>query len=145
MQQLAWVPQRPYLFRASILAERPRRAAPRPRGGGPRGARARPACSEVVETLPDGLRHAARRAAARACRPESASGWRSPARSCATSPLLLLDEPTAGLDGATERGVVETIRRMARGRTVVVAAHRPALLALADRVVLVAPEAVSAP
>ena len=31
------------------------------------------------------------------------------------APLLLLDEPTASLDGETERGVVEAIRRLARG------------------------------
>ena len=47
----------------------------------------------------------------------------------------MLDEPTAGLDGATEADVVRTIRRLVRGRTVVVVAHRPALLAVADRVV----------
>ena len=51
------------------------------------------------------------------------------------APLLLLDEPTAGLDGATEAEVVRAIRRLVRGRTVVLVAHRPALLALADRVV----------
>ena len=51
----------------------------------------------------------------------------------------MLDEPTAGLDDATEAEVVRTIRRLMRGRTVVLVAHRPALLALADRVVDLAP------
>jgi len=50
------------------------------------------------------------------------------------APLLLLDEPTANLDGETEREVVETIRRLAEGRTVVLVAHRPALIGIADRV-----------
>ena len=50
------------------------------------------------------------------------------------APLLLLDEPTAGLDGATEAEVVDAIRRLVLGRTVVVVAHRPALITLADRV-----------
>ena len=49
--------------------------------------------------------------------------------------LLLLDEPTANLDGETEREVLEATRRLAEGRTAIVVAHRPALLALADRVV----------
>jgi len=49
--------------------------------------------------------------------------------------LLLLDEPTANLDGRTESEIVETVGRLARGRTAVIVAHRPALLALADRVV----------
>jgi ATP-binding cassette subfamily C protein CydCD len=51
------------------------------------------------------------------------------------APLLLLDEPTANLDGDTERVVLDAVRRLAAGRTVILAAHRPALLALADRVV----------
>ncbi|HTR72897.1 MAG TPA: ATP-binding cassette domain-containing protein, partial [Solirubrobacteraceae bacterium] len=51
------------------------------------------------------------------------------------APLLLLDEPTAGLDGATELAVVESIRRLAKGRTVLLVAHRPALAEMADRVV----------
>jgi thiol reductant ABC exporter CydD subunit len=51
------------------------------------------------------------------------------------TPLLLLDEPTAALDGATEAEVLEAVRRLARGRTVVIAAHRRTLVELADRVV----------
>ena len=55
------------------------------------------------------------------------------------APLVLLDEPTGHLDGATEARVTEALRRFASGRTVVVVAHRPALLAMADRVVELAP------
>ena len=50
------------------------------------------------------------------------------------APLLLLDEPTANLDGQTELEMVEAVARLSRGRTVVLVAHRPALIALADRV-----------
>ena len=49
------------------------------------------------------------------------------------APLLLLDEPTASLDGATERGVLAAMRRLAEGRTVIVVAHRPALVEFAGR------------
>ena len=49
--------------------------------------------------------------------------------------LLLLDEPTAGLDGETEAELLATVRRLLPGRTTLVVAHRPALAALADRVV----------
>ena len=60
------------------------------------------------------------------------------------APLLLLDEPTANLDGRTEEGVLAAVRRLMAGRTVVIVAHRPSLLALADRVVHLAPaEAVA--
>jgi ABC-type transport system involved in cytochrome bd biosynthesis fused ATPase/permease subunit len=45
----------------------------------------------------------------------------------------LLDEPTAGLDAEAEAEVVSHLRRS--GRTVLQVAHRPALLAAADRVV----------
>lgn len=48
--------------------------------------------------------------------------------------LVLLDEPTAGLDQASERPVIEAIGRLAAsGRTVVVATHHPAMMDLADR------------
>ena len=50
--------------------------------------------------------------------------------------LLLLDEPTAGLDSAREATVIATLRRRAAaGDAVVVVAHRPALIAAADEVV----------
>lgn len=49
------------------------------------------------------------------------------------APVLLLDEPTAGLDAEAEAAVIAGLRRT--GRTVLVVAHRPALVAAADRVV----------
>ncbi len=58
------------------------------------------------------------------------------------APLLVLDEPTAALDGATEDMVLAAVRAArAAGRTVLLVAHRPSLVALADQVVqLAAPE-----
>ncbi|MEV6633246.1 thiol reductant ABC exporter subunit CydC [Actinoplanes sp. NPDC051470] len=61
--------------------------------------------------------------------------------------VLLLDEPTAHLDAASERRVIAKLRLAAdRGCAVLVVAHRPALLAAADRTVLVVnhPEETSA-
>ena len=50
--------------------------------------------------------------------------------------MLLLDEPTAGLDPGSEAAVVEAVRRMADdGAIVIVVAHRPALVGIADSVV----------
>jgi ABC-type transport system involved in cytochrome bd biosynthesis fused ATPase/permease subunit len=55
------------------------------------------------------------------------------------SPLLLLDEPTAGLDEAAEAAVLRAVREAATdGAAVLLVAHRPAAAASADRVVEVA-------
>ncbi|CAN5258379.1 thiol reductant ABC exporter subunit CydD [soil metagenome] len=54
---------------------------------------------------------------------------------------VFLDEPTAHLDEVTEAAIVRVVRDLARTRRVVVVAHRPALLRLADQhLALVAPE-----
>ena len=59
-------------------------------------------------------------------------------------PVLLLDEPTAHLDPETETTVLDGLRALAdEGRTVVVVAHRPSLLAVADRIVEVHREVAS--
>ncbi len=48
--------------------------------------------------------------------------------------ILLLDEPTTGLDASAEAEVMESIRRAARGRTVVLVTHSLRLATVADRV-----------
>jgi ATP-binding cassette subfamily C protein CydD len=58
----------------------------------------------------------------------------------ARTPLVLLDEPTSALDADAEAHVVATIRRLAAdGAVVVVASHRPAVVAAADVLVDVRP------
>lgn len=49
--------------------------------------------------------------------------------------LLLVDEPTAHLDGDTAAQVTEALLQLARGRTLIVATHDPALAARMHRVV----------
>jgi ABC-type multidrug transport system fused ATPase/permease subunit len=51
----------------------------------------------------------------------------------------LLDEPTANLDGQTEEAVLTAVRTLMVGRTVIIAAHRPSILNLADRVISLEP------
>ncbi|WP_280182175.1 thiol reductant ABC exporter subunit CydD [Nocardia farcinica] len=54
----------------------------------------------------------------------------------ADRPVLLLDEPTAHLDEASEAGVLAALReRAAAGATVLVVGHRPTVLAAADQVI----------
>jgi ATP-binding cassette subfamily C protein CydC len=55
------------------------------------------------------------------------------------APILILDEPTEGLDAQTEQEVVARLRERLAGRTLLVVTHRPACLALADRVVRLGP------
>lgn len=50
------------------------------------------------------------------------------------APLLVLDEPTAHLDADSEVALIETIAALARGKTLVLATHSVALLALCERV-----------
>lgn len=58
-----------------------------------------------------------------------------------SSPLIILDEPTAHLDSATQSRVLDALRELKeRGHTVVVVAHREAVVALADDVITVASE-----
>ena len=52
------------------------------------------------------------------------------------APVLLLDEPTASLDAHTEAHIHEALRRLARGRTVLLIAHRLGTAALADTIVV---------
>jgi ATP-binding cassette subfamily C protein CydD len=49
------------------------------------------------------------------------------------APLLLLDEPTSHLDPATEAEVLQSLRRLAVGRTVVMASHSAAAHAFGGR------------
>jgi ATP-binding cassette subfamily C protein CydD len=49
------------------------------------------------------------------------------------APLLLMDEPTAHLDPATEADVLESLKRLAIGRTVIMAAHSSAATAFGGR------------
>ncbi len=52
------------------------------------------------------------------------------------APLVLLDEPTAHLDPATERLVNEAIADLARGSTMIAIAHRLATVRWADRILV---------
>ena len=54
------------------------------------------------------------------------------------APLLLLDEPTAHLDPATESDVLDSLRRLTVGRTVLLASHSSAAAAFAGRRIVLA-------
>ncbi|NWG19881.1 MAG: ABC transporter ATP-binding protein [Chloroflexi bacterium] len=52
----------------------------------------------------------------------------------ADPPILLLDEAASALDAGAEEQLARTLRQIAQQRTVIVSAHRPATLHLADRI-----------
>ncbi len=131
--QVAWVPQRPHIFGSTIednvrMGRYGATDAEVSRAVGAAGL------SELIERLPRGLDTVVGDGGAGL----SAGERQRIALARAflrDAPLLLLDEPTANLDGRTEEAVLGSIRQLSRGRTALIAAHRPALVNLADRVV----------
>ncbi|MFJ3217770.1 ABC transporter ATP-binding protein [Kitasatospora sp. NPDC086801] len=55
------------------------------------------------------------------------------------TPVLVLDEPTTGLDPKTVQQLIPPLRRLMAGRTTILITHDPAFLPLADRVLTVQP------
>jgi ATP-binding cassette subfamily C protein CydCD len=132
---VSWVPQRPWLAAATV-AENVRLARPDATDAEVWAALERVALGEVVASMPLGLDtvvgedgaglsagQRARLALARAV--------------VAERPLVLLDEPTAHLDEETEQVVLDTLRWLGSRASVVVVAHRPAVVEAADHVLTV--------
>jgi ATP-binding cassette subfamily C protein CydD len=140
-RRIAWVPQRPHLFASSVYEN----IALTGNAEGPEVvAAARAAGADVfVQELPEAYGTVLGDAGA-----GLSAGQRQRialARAfLRDAPIVLLDEPTANLDGATAAGVMDAIRRLAHGRTVIIAAHRPELIALADREIRLTAELVPA-
>lgn len=125
LRRVAWVPQRPVLV-AGTVADNIRLGRPEATIGEVLHA----ACLAALDIDPDtavgeggtGLSTGQQRrvALARAI--------------CADRPLLLLDEPTEGVDLDTEAAIVAALPVIRDGRTVVVVSHRRALLDECDRI-----------
>lgn len=133
--QVAWVPQRPHLFAASI-ADNIRLGRPDASEAEVRQA-ARAACADLfIEDLPQAYdtplgEHGAGLSAGQRQRIALARAFLKDA------PVLLLDEPTAHLDPESEAAVTRATVDLMRGRTAIVVAHRTSLLPHADRIITV--------
>lgn len=135
--RVAWAPQRPWLLADSIGANV---RLGRPGAGDDEVWAALEAVdlADVVRALPEGLA---------APLGEDGAGLSAGQRArvalarvvLAGRPVVLLDEPSAHLDEETERVLLDALGLLARRSLVVVVAHRPAVLAAADRVVELTP------
>ena len=50
--------------------------------------------------------------------------------------ILLLDEPTSSMDHNTEQAFIAHLKAFLAGRTLVIATHKPAMLELVDRLII---------
>lgn len=130
---VAWVPQRPTLV-AGTIADNIRLGRLGATDAEVAAAAADAELADVLRSRPDGLgtvlgEDGAGLSAGERQRVGLARAFLRDA------PVVLLDEPTANLDGDSEERVLTGLRRLVAGRTAVLVAHRPALLVLADHVV----------
>ncbi len=133
-ERVALVPQRPHLFHGSVL-ENIRLARPSASREDVERAAERAGASGFIRELPRGYETGIGERGARL------SGGEAQRLAIARAflkdtPLLIMDEPTSNLDPESEQTIRRAVERLARGRTVLVVAHRLNTIYSADRIVL---------
>jgi ATP-binding cassette, subfamily C, bacterial CydD len=130
-RQIAWVPQRPYLF-AGTIAKNIALGDPNATPAQIRHAAGLAGACEFIDALPHGLDTLLAERAS-----DLSAGQRQRlalARAfLRDAPLLLLDEPTAHLDAASARQIIGAIETLMAGRTVVMVTHSEPLRISADQ------------
>jgi ATP-binding cassette subfamily C protein CydD len=134
--RLAWVPQQPYFFTGTIRANL-LLGHPDADDDEIAAALAAAAADRFVEKQPAGLDTVL------GDRGAGLSGGEQRRLALARAflrdaSLVVLDEPTAGLDPENERLVTQALERLAAGRTMLVISHREETLRRAHRVALLA-------
>ena len=135
-EQIAWVPQRPTIFRGTI-ADNIRLGDAGATERAVRDAAVLAGADRFIQALPFGYETLVGDGG----RPLSAGESRRIALARAfvrNAPLVILDEPTADLDRTSAAVVAESVERLRAGRMVLLIAHRPELVEHADRVVVLA-------
>jgi ATP-binding cassette subfamily C protein CydC len=130
--RIGWLAQATHLFDDTIRANL-RLARPEADDAALWGALDAARIGEMVRTLPDGLdtwvgEGGARFSGGQGRRLALARALLSPA------PILILDEPCAGLDAETERAFLATLNEVAEGRSVILITHRLTGVERLDRV-----------
>jgi ATP-binding cassette, subfamily C, bacterial CydD len=131
---LAWVPQQPRLFQGTI-GDNIRLGRPDADLESVRAAARRARAADFIEALPAGYDNLVGERGA------GLSGGQIQRIALARAflrdaPLVILDEATANLDPESERLVQEGIEELAKGRTLLVVAHRLATVRRADRILV---------
>ncbi len=133
-EQVAWVPQTPYLFHDTIAANL-RLARPAATTDELNFAARAAYLDEFIHSLPAGYEtvvgeEGARLSGGQAQRLALARAFLKDA------PILILDEPTSGLDPENETLLEESTHRLMQGRTVITIAHRLNTVFQADKIVV---------
>ncbi len=133
-RQLAWIGQQPNLFHGT-LRENIHLGRPRADDAAVEAAARAARVTEFSRRLPDGLNTRIGEMASNLSRGQAQRVALARAF-LKDAPLLLLDEPTAGLDLENEQLVLEALQALCRGRTVLTVSHRLASIRVADRVLV---------
>ncbi|MGB1111450.1 MAG: ABC transporter ATP-binding protein/permease, partial [Gammaproteobacteria bacterium] len=131
---IAWVPQRPRLFATTVL-ENIRLAKPGATRKAVEEAARRAQAFDFIEGLPKGLDTLIGEGG------RSLSGGEAQRIAIARallrdSPYVVMDEPTAHLDGQSQAAVHAAIAELAKGRTLLIIAHRLETVKTADHIVV---------
>jgi ATP-binding cassette subfamily C protein CydD len=133
-EQIAWVPQRPYLFNTSV-AENIRLGRAQATTDDVRRAARLAHADEFIDALPQGYdtvvgERGSLLSAGQVQRLALARAFLRQA------PLVVLDEATANLDPQTEDSVRQAMTRLLAGRTALIVAHRLTTVTEVDRILV---------
>lgn len=132
--QVAWLPQKPYLFNGTVL-ENIQHAKPTASEAEITAAAQAALAHAFILSLPEGYQtrigeRGARLSGGQAQRIALARAFLK------NAPLIILDEATANLDPQTEAHINAALRRLCEGRTALIIAHRLGTVYHADQIVV---------